>query len=82
MDWIARILNRARTHFARRRAIAELQRYDDWMLADIGITREEIVPFVHGTLNRRAQRAGEVIDFAMHRKRIADHSAAGHDHAA
>ncbi|MEM6422118.1 MAG: DUF1127 domain-containing protein [Pseudomonadota bacterium] len=82
MDWITGIWQRVETYRARRRAIAELERYDDWMLADIGITRDQIEAFVNGTLERESQRAGEVVDFAMHRKRPGGLTPAPQGHAA
>ncbi|MEL6337136.1 MAG: DUF1127 domain-containing protein [Pseudomonadota bacterium] len=76
MDWMTRLWSRFEKYRAHRRAIAELEAYDDWMLADIGINRGEIEDFVHGRLNRHPQRSAEVIAFALHRKEATPRAAA------
>ncbi|MEL6337135.1 MAG: DUF1127 domain-containing protein [Pseudomonadota bacterium] len=44
------LIERWRQGRARRKAIRELRGYDDALLRDLGITREEIVAYVEGRL--------------------------------
>ncbi|MEM8633135.1 MAG: DUF1127 domain-containing protein [Pseudomonadota bacterium] len=51
-EFANRLLKEVRDRAARRRAIGELQRFDDALLKDLGILRDQIPDYVEGRLGQ------------------------------
>ncbi|MGF1551570.1 MAG: DUF1127 domain-containing protein [Paracoccaceae bacterium] len=73
MTFLRMLWQRFQQRRQRHRAIRELRRYDDRLLADIGIFRDEIEAYVDGRLTSRgaANEGAEVVHLAPCRDRQA-----------